>query len=195
METDEEPSTPGAQDPDPDGDRDRDRDGAGDLGERFRESAAALGVTVTRVDPDGVAAAVAAAVEPPVVAAGRAALGAALESVTVPAEPTRAALEAATTGVTPAAVGVAESGSVVLVPDGTGVEPVSLYPQRHVAVLETGALVPDLAAALAELGPTLADGGDAILATGPSATADMGDLVVGAHGPATVHVVLVEEQG
>lgn len=181
MDTDEEASTPGNR--------------AGDLGGRFRESAEPLGVTVTRVDREGVAAAVAAAVEPPLVAAGRSALGEALESVTVPAEPTRAALEAATTGVTPAAMGVAESGSVVLVPDGTGVEPVSLYPERHVAVLEAAALVPDLAAALAELGPALADGGDAILATGPSATADMGDLVVGAHGPATVHVVLVEEQG
>jgi L-lactate dehydrogenase complex protein LldG len=32
-----------------------------------------------------------------------------------------------------------------------------------------------------------------VLATGPSATADMGELVLGAHGPESVHVVILDE--
>jgi len=38
------------------------------------------------------------------------------------------------------------------------------------------------------------DGDDVILATGPSATADMGDLVLGAHGPRAVHALLLEDR-
>ncbi|TKX83368.1 hypothetical protein EXE43_24625, partial [Halorubrum sp. SS5] len=34
---------------------------------------------------------------------------------------------------------------------------------------------------------------DVVFATGPSATADMGGLVHGAHGPKEVHVVLLRE--
>lgn len=36
--------------------------------------------------------------------------------------------------------------------------------------------------------------GQAIIATGPSATADMGGLVKGAHGPIDVTVVLLEDR-
>jgi L-lactate dehydrogenase complex protein LldG len=45
----------------------------------------------------------------------------------------------------------------------------------------------------AALGPRCReDGTDVIVATGPSATADMGALVTGAHGPKAVHAVLVD---
>jgi L-lactate dehydrogenase complex protein LldG len=37
------------------------------------------------------------------------------------------------------------------------------------------------------------EGGSAIVATGPSATADMGALVKGAHGPKVVHVVVLDD--
>jgi L-lactate dehydrogenase complex protein LldG len=37
------------------------------------------------------------------------------------------------------------------------------------------------------------DRGSAVVATGPSATADMGALVRGAHGPKEVHVVILDE--
>jgi L-lactate dehydrogenase complex protein LldG len=39
-----------------------------------------------------------------------------------------------------------------------------------------------------------AGGGSAIVATGPSATADMGALVKGAHGPKAVHVVVLDDR-
>jgi len=48
--------------------------------------------------------------------------------------------------------------------------------------------------AFAWLGPRARDESiDVVLATGPSATADMGGLVHGAHGPKEVHVVLLRD--
>lgn len=108
-------------------------------------------------------------------------------------DPTNGDLETADTGVTPATFGIAETGSVYLKADAPGTEPISLYPYRHVAVLREADLLPDVSSAIDRLGPELLDGNSGIIATGPSATADMGELVVGAHGPGEVHVVLVEE--
>ncbi|WP_430506059.1 LutC/YkgG family protein [Haloparvum sp. PAK95] len=108
-------------------------------------------------------------------------------------DPTNGDLESAETGVTPATFGIAETGSIYLKADHPGTEPISLYPYRHVAVLREADLVPDVPAAVDRVGPELRDGNSGIIATGPSATADMGALVVGAHGPGEVHVVLVEE--
>jgi L-lactate dehydrogenase complex protein LldG len=49
-----------------------------------------------------------------------------------------------------------------------------------------------MAAAFEWLGEVLRETrGSAVLATGPSATADMGALVQGAHGPKEVHVVVI----
>lgn len=113
------------------------------------------------------------------------------EPVTV--DPTPAALEGATTGVTPAAFAVADYGSVVLPSNGTGSELVSLFVDRHVAILDRDDVVPDMEAAFERFGEHLPDSyNDAIVATGPSATADMGTLVKGAHGPSEVRVVVVE---
>lgn len=121
------------------------------------------------------------------------------EGVGLPAwvddEPTPATLAAATTGVTAASLGVADYGSVVLPATPEGSEQVSLFPDRHVAVLRRADLVDSMGTAIDRLGPHLRDGGSAIVATGPSATADMGALVTGAHGPKEVHVVLLEEAG
>lgn len=152
-----------------------------------------LDVETRRVAPDEVAAAVAdLAVDP--------AVGVALDrpdaelppSVTV--DPTPAVLEEATTGVTPAAFAVADYGSLVLPATDRGSELVSLFVDRHVAVLDADAVVPDMAAAHERLGEDVPEEyGSAILATGPSATADMGALVTGAHGPAEVAVLLVED--
>ncbi|AGB36453.1 LutC/YkgG family protein [Natronococcus occultus] len=108
-------------------------------------------------------------------------------------EPTPAVLESATTGVTAASLGIAEYGSVVLPGTPDGSEPVSLFPEHHVAVLRERDLVADMPTAIEQLGPQLRDGASAIVATGPSATADMGALVKGAHGPKAVHVVLIED--
>ena len=112
----------------------------------------------------------------------------------VETDPTTAELRAAHTGVTAASLGVAEYGSVALEADPEGSEPVSLFVDRHVVVLREGDLVPDMPDAFDWLGPKARDESvDVVFATGPSATADMGGLVNGAHGPKEVHVVLLRE--
>jgi len=113
----------------------------------------------------------------------------------VETEPTPSELEAARTGVTPAAFAVADYGSVVLRATPDGVEPASLFPERHVAVMRASDVEPDMPAAFERFGPLLREeGASAIVATGPSATADMGELVYGAHGPQDVHVVVLTDR-
>ena len=112
----------------------------------------------------------------------------------VETDPTTAELRAAHTGVTDASIGVAEYGSVAIEADAAGTEPVSLFVDRHVVVLREADLVPDMPDAFEWLGPRARDESvDVVFATGPSATADMGGLVHGAHGPKEVHVVLLRE--
>lgn len=162
--------------------------------EAFNERSESLGVRVRRVEPGAATDALAALSEPPTVASQLP-----WDDDTLPdaatTDPTPAELEAAATGITHADAAIAEYGSLVLPATGDGLEPVSLFPERHVAVLRESDVVPDMATAIDELGPRLrATGTSAVLASGPSATADMGDLVVGAHGPAEVHVVLLEDE-
>ncbi|KAB1196109.1 MULTISPECIES: LUD domain-containing protein [Haloferax] len=109
-------------------------------------------------------------------------------------DPTPADLRAAKAGVTGVGIAIADYGSVVVqgTPDGT--EPVSLFGDLHVAVLRESDIVSDMADAFEWVGEEFRSGHDsAIIATGPSATADMGALVKGAHGPKDVHVVILDE--
>ncbi|WP_142858577.1 LUD domain-containing protein [Salinigranum halophilum] len=109
--------------------------------------------------------------------------------------PTPRELDAATTGITAAGLGVAAYGSVLLPSTPEGTEPVSLFPDLHVAVLRVDDVVPGMVEAFEFIGGEFRDGdhSSAIIATGPSATADMGELVRGAHGPKDVHVVMLDE--
>ncbi|WP_418282226.1 LUD domain-containing protein [Halorubrum sp. DTA98] len=110
--------------------------------------------------------------------------------------PTAADLRGAHTGVTGASLGIAAYGSVAIEADPAGTEPVSLFVDRHVVVLRESDVVPDMADAFEWLGPRARDDAiDVVFATGPSATADMGGLVQGAHGPKEVHVVLIAGEG
>jgi L-lactate dehydrogenase complex protein LldG len=161
------------------------------LYEEFAATAGEYGVGVRRVSPGNVQSAIAAVVEPP-------AVGTELpwEDVSLPdsvrIDPTVAELEAAVTGVTGAGLAIAEYGSLVLRADSAGSEPISLFNDRHVAVVREGDVVPDMAAAFEWFGEELRETRDsAIVATGPSATADMGSLVQGAHGPKDVEVLVV----
>lgn len=165
-------------------------DAATERVEQFSEAAAEYGVTVTPVESDP-REGIAAAIEEPAVGVPLPFSDAELPG-SVTTNPTPAELEAATTGVTAAAGGVADYGSVVLRGDGSGTEPVSLFVERHVAVLPRERLLADMPAAFEWFGDELREGRDSfVLATGPSATADMGALVQGAHGPETVEVILL----
>lgn len=111
---------------------------------------------------------------------------------TVTTAPTPRELDAATTGVSEASLGIASYGSLALRSTETGSEPVSLFVDRHVAVLHEDDIVPDMAAAFDWLGEEVRETRDSVvLATGPSATADMGALVQGAHGPKTVELIIL----
>lgn len=102
-------------------------------------------------------------------------------------------LRAAETGVTPAGLAIADYGTVTVRSTGAGDELVSLYAPNHVAVVHAEDVVPDVPAAYERLDEEFAGGRDSqVLATGASATADMGGLVRGVHGPETVTVVVLE---
>ncbi|WP_330633382.1 LutC/YkgG family protein [Halocatena halophila] len=117
-----------------------------------------------------------------------------LADLDVALDPTPRALQTAVCGITTAVLGIATYGTLVLEATPTGSELSSLFPDHHIAVLRATDIVPDMETAFDRLSELVAAGrGDHVLATGPSATADMGSLVYGAHGPRTVTVVLVEE--
>ncbi|TYL36803.1 lactate utilization protein C [Natronococcus pandeyae] len=112
----------------------------------------------------------------------------------VETEPTPDELEAATTGITAVEFAVADYGSVAIRSSPVGEEPISLYADVHVAVVAASDVLPDMKATFERLGDDARNGADTVLATGPSATADMGALVTGAHGPKAVHAVVIEDR-
>lgn len=158
---------------------------------QFATQAGSYGLTLTRVPPEDVAATIDDVVEQPAVGVPLPWDDVRLPD-TVESAPTSVDIEAAVTGVTAASLAVASYGSLVLRSDERGSEPVSLFNDLHVAVLREEDIVPDMAAAFEWFGSELRDTREsAIIATGPSATADMGALVQGAHGPKTVEVIVV----
>jgi L-lactate utilization protein LutC len=94
-------------------------------------------------------------------------------------------------GVTGAEWGIAETATVVL-PSGPGRPRLaSLLPPLHLVILRAGRILPDLHALFLR-GGTLPS--SLTLITGPSRSADIGSvLILGAHGPTEVIVVLVGE--
>lgn len=163
------------------------------LTDAFVDRLTGLDVTVSEGSPDACAEMVDAA-------AGDPAIGVPLSGpeLTLPdrvrTDPSAAELRAAHTGVTDAELGVADYGSVAIESDPAGTEPVSLFVDKHVVVIRERDVVPGMREAFEWLGPKAREAdADVVFATGPSATADMGGLVQGAHGPKEVHVVLLTE--
>jgi L-lactate utilization protein LutC len=98
-----------------------------------------------------------------------------------------------TVGLTGAVLAVAESGSLLLggQPGPAGL--VSVLPWVHLVLIRARDLVPDIATAFAQLVARLENGdGDWVWITGPSRTADIAHtLVLGAHGPNALHVLIL----
>ncbi|UPM42681.1 LUD domain-containing protein [Halocatena salina] len=158
----------------------------------FAESLESVGVETRRVPPAGVTDAIAELLVGDTVA-----VALDRDDVSIPdavtVDPTPAELHAAQTGVTPAAFAIADYGSIVLPSTAVGSELVSLYVDHHIAIVDEQDIVADMEHAFDRFDREMPDAyGSAIVATGPSATADMGSLVTGAHGPSTVGVVVVE---
>lgn len=160
----------------------------------FTESLASQSVPVEQLPAAAVTGHLAESIDGPAVGVPPTVDGVALpETVTV--DPSASELQAAETGVTGAGPGIADYGSVVVADDGDGSEHVSLFVDTHVAVLAASEVVESMGAALDEIGARTRDGlTSAIVTTGPSATADMGALVTGAHGPSELRVVLVTDR-
>ncbi|MFC6718800.1 lactate utilization protein C [Natrialbaceae archaeon GCM10025810] len=161
---------------------------------RFERALEDLGVTVEYATAEEATERIAEAVEEP--AAG---VPLPFEGVSLPddleTDLSRVPLESLRTGVTPARFAIAEYGSLAIESTPDGDEPVSLYPDRHVAVVAESDVLPDLASAFDRLEAWFAGGRDSVVfATGVSATADMGELVDGVHGPHDVHVIVVEDR-
>jgi L-lactate dehydrogenase complex protein LldG len=101
-------------------------------------------------------------------------------------------LESADVGVTDAFAGVARTGSVCVSVDHNYLGYISLLSRAHLVVLAATDIVErpgDL------LRPDCLDGKGLgrsfVFITGPSATADMGPLVHGVHGPHRLHVIIL----
>ncbi len=180
----------------------RSREHPGGNAERFRERVADYKATVEQVRPDGVAAAVGAALDrvgatrvgiPAGLPAEWAALG--QGSVTVVTDTTEEPLSVADLDgldavVTGSTVGIAETGTIVLESGALcGRRALTLVPDVHVCVVRTEDVVDDVPAAVARLAP----GRPLTWISGPSATSDIElDRVEGVHGPRTLHVIVVE---
>lgn len=109
-------------------------------------------------------------------------------------DPTPDDLARAAVGVTPARFGIAEYGSIGIESTIGGEQGASLWSAHHVAILAASDVVADMAAAVERIDELAAEGADVVIATGPSATADMGELVVGAHGPERTTVIVLEDR-
>lgn len=165
-----------------------------ELASSLERSSNGVSVACERVSPGEATDAIADAVTTPAVGVSLDGLDASLDGTPVTVDPTPREIREANTGVTVASLGVADYGTLVLPQTTGGSELVSLFVDRHVAVLSERDIVPDMDAAFERLeGDVPETFGSAIMATGPSATADMGALVRGAHGPSEVHVIILAE--
>lgn len=114
---------------------------------------------------------------------------------------TRGSASTATVGISQVDLAIADTGT--LVQNSTAVEQrlVSMLPSVHVAILETGSIVPDLPAALSRFSPLKGDGAAGpppylSFITGPSRTADIERvLTIGVHGPERLVIVCVDDLG
>lgn len=94
--------------------------------------------------------------------------------------------------ITPCLALIADTGTAVVSSRLSGGRRNGLIDPVHVIEAHPDQLVPNLAAALALIGPELADASAVTLITGPSRTADIEQtLIRGVHGPKDVHVVFV----
>lgn len=166
---------------------------------RFRERAVAMSCSVEEVEtlagvPDAIARylragalPLSAVIWPELAAMDWRAAGIAAEA--------RRAQGSDPVGISGAYCGLAETGTLVLLSGAEAPASVSLVPETHVAILACARIVDSMEDAWALV---RAEHGELPRATnfvsGPSRTADIEQtLVLGAHGPARVHVVLVHE--
>lgn len=107
----------------------------------------------------------------------------------------RGAVDADLVGITGCFCAIAETGTLMLCSGPDTPATASLLPETHIALVPAGRIVPGMedafALARAELGPLPRA---VNFVSGPSRTGDIEQtIVLGAHGPYRVHLILVEE--
>ncbi|HAT6345803.1 TPA: lactate utilization protein C [Aeromonas hydrophila] len=97
-------------------------------------------------------------------------------------------------GITHCAGAIADTGTLVLLPDGGEPRTLSLVPPCHIALLAASTIADNLAGLVAGGRWQQAMPTNLLLVSGPSKTADIQQtLAYGAHGPSRLLVVLVED--
>lgn len=96
-------------------------------------------------------------------------------------------------GITDTFAGVARTGSVCVSITPKLCGSISLFSREHIAVLDAAKIVPRPRDILSEkyMGSKVSERSFTFI-TGPSATADMGPLVRGVHGPGRLHIIILE---
>ena len=112
-----------------------------------------------------------------------------LEDNNVITNPSGEQLKTTRTGVTMSFAGVISTGSVCLTMDENITAPVSILTQNHITVVKGETLVNRPSDLFSE---DYNKGKSFSFITGPSATADMGPLVRGVHGPGKLHIIILE---
>ncbi len=106
--------------------------------------------------------------------------------------PTLDELASADIGISYAFAGIARTGTIAIRIDTGKAGYVSLLPTKHVAILEIENIVSRPKEIFTDEFVTgLTEHNGVVFISGPSATADMGELVRGAHGPAELHIILI----
>ncbi|MHB8578241.1 MAG: LUD domain-containing protein [Ignavibacteriaceae bacterium] len=108
-------------------------------------------------------------------------------------EPTKEQLSTIKTGITDAFCGIAATGSVCVSITKNLSIPASMLTRKHIAIVDSKTIIPRPRDVFSEKyleGKGLKRSFSII--TGPSATADMGPLVRGVHGPGKLHIIIVD---
>jgi L-lactate dehydrogenase complex protein LldG len=102
-------------------------------------------------------------------------------------------VEAADLGITDALVGVAETGTVILVTERELDRLASALPPNHIVLLERGQMIGSMDEVAAFIGRSIQESNYTVsVITGPSSTADIEEtLVRGVHGPHSLYVVII----
>src|SRR5579863_10221350 len=106
--------------------------------------------------------------------------------------PMRARVADADLGIADADFAIASTGTLAVVSNPNRPSSLTLLPPASLAIVQIDRIMPNLAAALAAIGPAGVAANRLTLITGPSRTADIEKrIVLGVHGPKSLQVIVV----